>query len=140
MYINPKWTLHLDPTRPGGPTGERFARLLATQGVNSQGLFMFFTVILTHCALATLVGVFISGIVAGWGKFVRTSIFRAFAVYAGVNVADVVPGGLDMINRKNTGDESAMLLAMDMAGDEDSIGSDEEMGGVGRRRMAGGEF
>lgn len=36
MYVTPKWTTHLDPTRPGGPTGQRFRNIVLKGGLNAQ--------------------------------------------------------------------------------------------------------
>lgn len=137
MYISPKWTLHLDPTRPGGPTGWRFASLVMTQGLNSQCLIMFSTVCFWNFIIAGGAALTILGMLKLWERCIRTSLFKKWAVVAGVNVADVLPGGLGGINgtvRKNTADDEGVLLLALAASNEDSD-DDEEMGIL--RRDAG---
>ena len=127
MYIAPKWTMHLDPTRPGGPTGWRFAGLLLTQGINSQCIIMFSTVFFWNFVVSAGVALAIMAILRGWGKCARTPIFRKWAAVAGVNVADVLPGGLMGGNaRKNTADDEGILLLALAASNEES--DDEEVG------------
>jgi hypothetical protein len=38
--VDPLWTLHLAPDKPGGPTGDRFVALMESQGINIQGVIM----------------------------------------------------------------------------------------------------
>ena len=132
MYIAPKWTLHLDPTRPGGPTGWRFAGLMLTQGINVQCIIMFSTVFFWNLVMAGGVALAIKGILRAWEKCARTPIFRKWAAVAGVNVADVLPGGLVGGNaRKNTADDEGILLLALAASNEDS--DDEEVGFLMRK-------
>ncbi|GMH51507.1 hypothetical protein TrRE_jg2617 [Triparma retinervis] len=132
MYVNPKWTLHLDPSRPGGPTGWRFAALIATQGVNMQCAIMFTSVCLCNWMLAGFVAAAITGMVRGWKKLIKTDAFRKLAVVAGVNVAEFVPGGLGGGGiRKNTADEGIlemMAIAAREGGEEGDDSDDEEAG------------
>jgi len=125
MYVNPKWTTNLDPARPGGPTGKRFAKLMMSQQLNSQCLFLYSITTICHLLLTTAVALFIAGLVKGWDAFVKTEMFRRFAAIAGVNVADVLPGGLKMDRvRKNTGDDDvSALLAMAMEIDDENPSS-----------------
>ncbi|GMI49315.1 hypothetical protein TrCOL_g11624 [Triparma columacea] len=111
MYVNPKWTIHLDPRRPGGPTGWRFASLIATQGVNVQCGIMFTSVCLCNWMLAGAVAAAITGMVRAWEKLIKTPAFRKLAVAAGVNLAEFVPGGLGGGQfRKNTADEGVLEM------------------------------
>jgi len=135
MYVNPKWTTHLDPSRPGGPTGWRFASLIATQGVNMQCAIMFTTVCLCNWFVAGMVALFISLLVKGWERFIRTELFRKFAVVAGVNLAELVPGGLGGGGiRKNTADdEGVLMMAIAAAQDSGAEESDDEEAGFLRK-------
>ena len=153
MYVNPKWTLHLEPNRPGGPTGHRFVSIMNTQGVNIQGVIMFCTVVFCQIILAGVSAVMIYSGVAVWSRFVQTTFFKVVAVKVGVNVADYTPNELDM-ERKNTGDDSDMALAERMANEDSESdegngsdvaseggNSDEEQGSYyfrSRRRGGGG--
>jgi hypothetical protein len=149
MYINPKWTLHLDPLRPAGPTGKRLFKLLRTQGVNSQALIMFGLVIVSHTVVAVCVGLFVSALVWLWAVLVRTNFAKKIAVYFGVNIADVMPGGLSSeygglvigggedgtefkMRRKNTGDcdEHMLLLAALKSDEEESSRGGGGGGGI----------
>lgn len=134
MFVNPKWTLHLDPSRPGGPTGIRFASLIATQGINLQCAIMFTTVCTCNWMLAGAVAILIVGMVKGWEKFIRTELFRKFAVIAGVNLADIVPGGLGGGGiRKNTAEDEGVLLMAIAAAQDDIDDSDDEEAGFLRK-------
>merc|ERR1712072_382035 len=115
MFVSPKWTIHLDPSRPGGPTGFRFASLIATQGINAQCGIMFSTVFVCNWLLAGFVAMAITGLVRGWEKFIRTDLFRKWAVFAGVNLAEVV-----------------LLMSLGSDGNESDSDSDEEAGFIRR--------
>mmetsp|Transcript_27699 Transcript_27699/g.52484 ORF Transcript_27699/g.52484 Transcript_27699/m.52484 type:complete len:711 (-) Transcript_27699:189-2321(-) len=136
MYISPKWTLHLDPTRPGGPTGWRFFSLVMTQGLNSQCLVMFSIVCFWNFVISAGAALTILGMLRLWEKCIRTSLFKKWAVVAGVNVADVIPGGLGGTVRKNTADDEGILLLALAASNDCDSDDDEEMG-IPLRRDAG---
>ena len=132
MFVSPKWTIHLDPSRPGGPTGFRFASLIATQGINAQCGIMFSTVFVCNWLLAGFVAMAITGLVRGWEKFIRTDLFRKWAVFAGVNLADVVPGGLAVARKNTADDEGVLLMSLGSDGNESDSDSDEEAGFIRR--------
>ena len=127
MYVNPKWTLHLEPNRPGGPTGHRFVNIMNTQGINIQASLMFCSIILCQIILAGVSVLTVHSTVAAWSRFVQTTFFKVVAVKFGFNVADYVPNKLDM-QRKNTGDDSDMALAARMANEDSESDHDHDSG------------
>ena len=47
MYLNPKWTLNVDPSNPGGPKGKQALKGLSGAILDPKALFMFFQTLLS---------------------------------------------------------------------------------------------